>query len=211
MKKRAALLLMALLLASCAGQKEKQSRSGVEIFGTKPIVYIEPYSDSYRHYRVGVPSFTLPSNVDPAYGVATAALFKDVLLARRVFGTVKQIERPYRNIADALALAREAGVELVMAGEVRYAIAGTELGGARVAVAVRLISVRSGNTVWYIEQAMDQPMDYPDTSMSAALRRAFAFPETRSSMGAPAVPSMLARIAGDMADILSGRRQLSAL
>ncbi|HSR36748.1 MAG TPA: hypothetical protein VLL73_06160, partial [Desulfurivibrionaceae bacterium] len=81
--------------------------------------------------------------------------------------------------------------------------------GGRVSVSMRLLNVHSGNTVWYIEQAIDQPMDYPESGMLSRLVDSFGIPEVRPSTGAPPVPNMLAKIAVDMAEVMAGAQKVS--
>jgi hypothetical protein len=139
-------------------------------------------------------------------GIAGSALFKDVLLSKRAFPVVRQLTTPYGNLEEALALGREAGVELVMAGQVEHLLAGTELGGARASVALRLLDTASGHTVWYLAQSMDQEMDYPDLSFGRRLRAFLSMPPVLPAAGPPATVNMLSQIAVDLADVLQGAR-----
>lgn len=203
------LMLVVLVLgAGCAG-RQPGSTLYVEPRKGSPVVYIHPLQNTYQEATLGVLPFRVPENVAAEQGLRVAALFKDVLLGKRAFTVVRQLSQPYGDLDDAAARGKAAGVDLVLAGQVHYAIGGTELGGARVAVAVRLLNVHSGNTVWYIEQAVDQPMDYPDTGFWNRLVESFGIPEVRPSTGAPPVPNMLARIAVDMAEVMAGAGTVS--
>ena len=120
-----------------------------------------------------------------------------------------QLDEMYGSINEALEIGKESQVDLILAGQIHYAIAGTELGGARVDVSVRLISVNTGNTIWYIEQTVDQPMDYPNSRFLRRLLKSASIPEIRKSQGAPAIPNMLVGIATDVAGIMAGFEHIS--
>ena len=173
------------------------------------VVIIQPVSEAdYRYATLGVLPFLVPANMSREQGLGVAALFKDVLLAKQAFQTVRLLDRSFGDSDEAIRLGRQEGVSLVLAGRLNYAVDSTELGGARVAVSVRLINVSSGNTVWYIEQGLDQPMDYPDLGFVNRVLTSFSPPDVRRPAGPPAVPNMLARIASDMADVFIDRRSV---
>ncbi len=199
---------LAMLAAGCSF-RDQRSTLYVEPRTGSPVVYIHPLQNTFDEASVGVLPFSVPENVPPAQGVQVAALFKDVLLGKRAFPVVRQLGQGYGDLDEALARGKAAKVDLVLAGRVNYALAATELGGGRVSVSVRLLNVRSGNTVWYIEQAIDQPMDYPDMGMWGRLVDSFGVPKVRPSTGAPPVPNMLAKIAVDMAEVMAGARMVN--
>lgn len=203
------LLLLLLLVVTGCSLRDQRSTMYVEPRTGSPVVYVHPLQDTYQEASVGVLPFQVPENVAPAHGVRVAALFKDVLLGKRAFPVVRQLGQGYGDLDDALARGREAKVDLVLAGRVNYALAATEMGGGRVSVSMRLLNVHSGNTVWYIEQAIDQPMDYPESGMLSRLVDSFGIPEVRPSTGAPVVPNMLAKIAVDMAEVMAGAQKVS--
>jgi len=196
-----------LLLAGCTRQSHMVQPMPIE--KGAPVVYIRPLVDVYRQARVGVAPFQVPTNMGAAQALGVAALFKDVLLGKRIFPTVKQLATPYGDYENAVEMGRRAGVDLVLAGRVDYGLDGSDFGGARVAVSVRLLETKTGNTVWYVSQAMDQEMDYPDASVMHRLLTSFSLPAYRGSNGAPAVANMLARIAVDMADVFGGAQSVA--
>lgn len=200
-------VVLAMLASGCSF-RDQRSTMYVEPRTGSPVVYVHPLQDAYQEASVGVLPFSVPENVPPAQGVRVAALFKDVLLGKRAFPVVRQLGQGYGDLDEALARGKAAKVDLVLAGRVNYALAATELGGGRVSVSVRLLNVHSGNTVWYIEQAIDQPMDYPDMGMWGRLVDSFGVPVVRPSTGAPPVPNMLAKIAVDMAEVMAGARMV---
>lgn len=195
-----AIFCCALVLSGCA------AISGPPLRRKVPVVYIHPLMDMYRQATVGVLPFQVPSNMAAEEGMRVAALFKDVLLGKGVFAVVRQLNAPYGDFEEAMEIGREQGVQLTLAGQILYALDGTELGGARVNVAVRLLNTRTGNTVWYIEQAMERPMEYPDAGLVSRFFGSFSPPPVRKPAGAPAVPTMLTRIAVDMAEVMAGDR-----
>ncbi len=198
-----------LLLAGCAATSPDHASFEVPTQKGSPVVYIHPYSANFQQAKVGVLPFAVPPNVSDQQSLRASALFQEVLLGKRTFKVVKQITLPYGDLTDAVEIGRKNDVDLVLAGRINYVLAGTEMGGARVEVSVRLLDVQSGNTVWYIEQAMDQRMDYPSSAFLSRLANALSPPETRPSAGPPAVPNMLAAIAVDMADVMTGAQTVS--
>ena len=152
-------LLAAYLMTGCASVTEKSSSIQVEVNKGAPVVYIHPLdSRAYQQASVGVPPFILPANMDERMGAGIAALFKDVLLGKQTFPRVKVINDFYGDFEEAMAVGRKHGTDLILAGRVNYALEGTELGGARLDLSIRLLNVNTGKTVWHIGQAMDQPM-----------------------------------------------------
>ncbi len=200
-------MALGLLLGGCA--RESHMVAPMPFEKGAPVVYIRPLVNAYRQAKVGVLPFQVPANMGQEQSMGVAALFKDVLLGKRTYPTVKQLAAPYSDYESAVALGRRAGVDLVLAGRVDYALDGSDFGGARVAVSVRLLDTKTGNTVWYVTQAIDQAMEYPDTSIVHRLATSFTVPAYHSSNGPPAVPNMLARIAVDMGEVFSGARYVA--
>ncbi|OGR08003.1 MAG: hypothetical protein A2511_06160 [Deltaproteobacteria bacterium RIFOXYD12_FULL_50_9] len=197
-------LSLCVLLAGCANLKHFFPLSACS---EAPAVYIRPVSaDLSRQAVVGVLPFQMPANMSREQGAGVAALFKDVLLAKQAFQVVRLLDTRFGDINEAILYGRRAKVDLVLAGRINYAIDGADLGGARVDVSVRLVNVATGNTIWYVEQTMDKPMEYPDVGFVNRLLTAFSAPEVRRPAGPPALPNMLAKIAGNMADLFVDSR-----
>ena len=200
------LVVVTLLCAGCSSLSNDTSSAEVEVKRGEAVVYIYPQDGgAYRRRSVGVLPFLLPENLDPRMGRAVASMYKDVLLGKRVFPVVRQLGREYGDYEDALAIGSRAGVDMVLAGKVNYLMEGTELGGARVDVSVRLLNVKTGQTVWYIGQSLDQPMDYPKSDMLHFLLDSMFPPEIKRPEGGPVAANMLARSAVDMAEIMGGK------
>ena len=201
------LFLLLLTTSGCATVTEKQSTAQAKIERGVPVVYIHPASlDLYRQSSICIPPFWVPSPMAEEQAGRIAGLFKDVLLGQRTFPTVKLVSQTYGDLEQAIEVGRQAGTDLVLAGTVNYAVEGTELGGARVELAVRIINVGTGNTVWYIGQNMDQPMDYPDNSLLHRATNSLSPPPVRRANGGPALANMLSQIAVDMANVMAGAR-----
>ena len=209
MQKGIAVVLLGLLLLGCAPAQRNWARRPVEVRKNSPVVFIYPEVNTYQESIVGVLPFQMPPNMTPEQGEGVAMLFQDVLLGKQAFSRVLRLDKPYRDIKEALALGRKAKVDLILAGQVSYALEGTQFGGGRVEVATRLLNVHTGNTVWYIEQSMDQPVAYPKSSTFSRFVAAFNPPEIKPSQGGPVVVNMLAQIAWDMAEVMGGARSVS--
>ncbi len=200
-----AVLIMVLLVAGCSTLTEQQSSAQVKVKKGAPVVFIHPLSSqAYAESSVGIMPFALPDNVDSRFGTGAAAIFQDVLLGKQTFYRVKLLSGHYGNVDEAINVAQKGKVDLVLAGRINYALEGTELGGARLDLAVRLINVKTGKTIWHIAQAMDQPLDYPKSDMLHTLFYSITPPTIRRPNGAPVMANMLAQSAVDMADIMTG-------
>jgi TolB-like protein len=201
-------MIFLLLLSGCAGHSPGLAR----VETGSPVVYIHPLvpvAADLSRASVAVLPFIVPDGMDPGQGERVAALFQDVLLGKQAFQTVKMVNRHYGSLAEASTIAGEAGTDLVLAGRIKYLMSGTDLGGSRVELAVRVIDVHTNETVWYIEQAMDQKMDHPDVSLVHRLGSVFSTPPVRDSAGPPVAANMLAHIAVDMADVMAGARYVA--
>ncbi|MEW6291091.1 MAG: hypothetical protein AB1545_14690 [Thermodesulfobacteriota bacterium] len=201
-------MIFLLLLSGCAGHSPGLAR----VETGSPVVYIHPLvpvAADLSRASVAVLPFIVPDGMDSDQGERVAALFQDVLLGKQAFQTVKMVNRHYGSLAEASTIAGEAGTDLVLAGRIKYLMSGTDLGGSRVELAVRVIDVHTNETVWYIEQAMDQKMDHPDVSLVHRLGSVFSTPPVRDSAGPPVAANMLAHIAVDMADVMAGARYVA--
>ena len=209
MRKAIAVVLLGLLLSGCASGQRNWANQPVAVKKNSPVVFIHPDANTYQEATVGVLPFQMPDNMTREQGEGVAMLFKDVLLGKQAFPRILHLEAPYHDIQEALSLGRKAKVDLVLAGKVNYALEGTQFGGGRVEVSTRLLNVHTGNTVWYIEQSMDQPVAYPKSSTLSRFVAAFNPPEIKPSQAGPVVPNMLAQVAYDMAEVMAGARSVS--
>ena len=169
-----------------------------------PVVHVYPLGDIGWQKRVGVLPFQVPVNLGVDQGLGVAALFKDVFLGQRVFRTVEQLNLPYGSLAEAVELGRGSGVDYVLAGRVNTLLEGSEFGGARVEVSVRLLSTETGDTLWYLEQTLEQEMGYPDMGLMHRLAAVGGLQPVRKSNGTSPVAGMLGRVALNMAGVIAG-------
>lgn len=194
-----------LVLGGCSTITEQQSSLQAKVKIGAPVVYIHPLSnEAYALATVGIMPFAVPANVDSRFGAGAAAIFQDILLGKQIFSRVKLLPEQYGNVEEAIAAGKAGNVDLVMAGRINYALEGTEMGGARLDLVVRLINAKTGKTVWHIAQAMDQPVSYPQNDMLHSLLYALQPSKIRRPNGAPVVANMLAQSAIDMADVMNG-------
>ncbi len=201
-------IFLLLFLSGCAGFSSEKAK----VETGSPVVYVHPLvpvAAELGRASVAVLPFIVPEGIEVNQGERVALLFQDVLLGKQAFQTVKMGNKHYGTLEEATTLGKETGTDLVLAGRVKYLISGTELGGARVELSVRIIDVQDGKTIWYIEQAMDQKMDYPDVSLGHRLGSVFSTPPVRGSAGAPTVANMLTHIAVDIADVMAGARYVA--
>ncbi len=199
------LLAGCLWLSGCAikGADHVAVRTG------SPVVHIYPMGGHYGQASALVLPFQVPAGTQPSYGQQVGSLFHEVFLSKQTFATVRSGQRFYGSIDEARELGRLAGVDLVVAGRINYVMSGGQLGGARVDVSLRVLNVKSGNTVWFISQVMDQLMDHPDVSLPNRLLSVFNVQRVRTSTGAATLPNMLAHIAVDMGEVMAGARLVS--
>ncbi len=207
MKNRITLLALlgCLLLNGCAIKEADH----VAVRTGSPVVHIYPTGGRYDQATALVLPFQVPAGIQPSYGLQVGALFHEVFLSKQTFSTIRFGERFYGTIDEAMEMGQEAGVDLVVAGRINYAMSGGQLGGARADVSLRVVNVQSGNTVWFISQVMDQLMDHPDLTLPNRLLSVFNVPEVRTSSGAASLPNMLAHIAVDMSEVMAGARLVS--
>lgn len=199
------LCIILLISTGCATVTERTSTSQVKLEKGQPVVYIHPASlDPYRAASLCIPPFLVPDSMSHNQAERIASLFKEVFLGKRTFPKIKQTSTRYGSSQQAVEIGRREESDLVLAGSVNYAIEGTELGGARVEIALRIINTESGNTVWYIGQNMDQPLDYPDNSLFTRTIQSLSPSPIRKANGGPALANMLSQIAVDMADVIGG-------
>lgn len=209
MRKGIVVVFLGLFLAGCASGQKNWANQPVAVKKNSPVVFIHPDVNTYQEATVGVLPFQVPTNMTREQGEGVAMLFKDVLLGKQAFPRVLRLEEPYHDIQEALALGRKAKVDMVLAGKVNFALEGSQFGGGRVEVSTRLLNVHTGNTVWYIEQSMDQAMAYPKSSTLSRFFAAFNPPEIKPSQGGPVVPNMLVQVAFDMAEVMAGAGSVS--
>lgn len=207
MKKIIYIFLMAggLLISGCAIKEADH----VAVRTGSPVVHIYPVGGQYDQAAALVLPFQVPAGIHPSYGQRVGVLFHEVFLSKQTFQAVRVTDRFYGNSDQALEMGRQAGVDLVVAGRINYAMSGGQLGGARVDVTLRVMNVKSGNTVWFISQVMDQLLDHPNVSLPNRLLSVFNVQNVRSSTGAATLPNMLAHIAVDMSDVMGGARMVS--
>jgi PBP1b-binding outer membrane lipoprotein LpoB len=159
-------LLAVLVMTGCATRTEQLSSAGIDVNKGVPVVFIHPLDkEAYSQASVGVLPFAMPQNMDERMGAGIASMYKDIFLGKRTFPKVKVLSEQFGDLDEAVGIGKRAGTDLVLAGRVNYALEGTEFGGARLDVSVRLLNVNTGSTVWHVGQAMDQAMDYPKTDL----------------------------------------------
>ncbi|HIJ77753.1 MAG: hypothetical protein OEY01_00410 [Desulfobulbaceae bacterium] len=202
-------VLLSLSVVGCAATQPNWANRSAKVNKNSPVVYIYPLNNGYQEASVAVLPFQVPAQMSLEQGRGVATLFKDVLLGRQAFSRVLCLDESYGSMERAIAIGKRAGVDLVLVGKVNYAMEGGQFGGSRVEVASRLVNVNTGNTVWYIEQALDQPMNYPKSSTLSRFVAAFNPPAIGSPAGGPVVPNMLAQVAFDMVDVMAGARFVS--
>lgn len=199
-------VLLMVLGSGCGTLTGEKKSDMASVRSGEPIVYIHPLSSDLSQAKVTVLPFLMPEGAVQEEGRGVAAVFRDVFLAKETFQTIQLIEEHHGTLDEGMAIARKRGGDLVVAGQVHYALAGTELGGCRLDVSIRIIDTYTGDTVWYIAQTMDQLVDYPDISVIAVLADIFTPSRIRTSGGAPVVANMLVQVAADMADVVSGEK-----
>jgi len=202
-------VITGLFVLGCAPAQKSWTRQPAEVRKNSPVVLIYPEVNTYQEASVAVLPFQVPANLSRSQAEGVAMLFKDIMVGKQSFPRVLALGTPYRDIEQAIAMGRKAKVDLVLAGRINHALEGSQFGGGRVEVATRLVNVHTGNTVWYIEQAMDQPMAYPQSSTISRFVAAFNPPEIKPSQGGPVLANMLAQVAYDMTEVMAGANSVS--
>lgn len=199
---------MVFLTISCTSVKTGRTPEG-SIQKDAPVVYIHPVANIYQGATVGILPFIMPSNLPRTKGEGVAEIFKDILLGKRAFTRIKRLEGDYHTANDAIEIGRRNKVDLVLAGQVNYALAGTDVGGSMVDISVRLLNVDSKNTIWYVEQTMKEPLRCPKVDFLSRLKGSVSPPPILQPDSSQVVPNMVAKIAMDMADVFAGAEEVA--
>lgn len=194
--------LLTAVFAGCSPALFGKAGQDPPITSYDPRVYIHPASADLSQASIAVLPFQIPSDINTVRGREIAALFQQTLLEQQVFHKVKLAPDRYGTVEEAMEIARREQVDLVLAGEVNQIISGSRLGGGRLNLSLRIIDLNSSDTVWYIEQTVDQDMDYPENSLIDRLSRIFSPPRMPEKKVVPAVPIMLTRISQDISRII---------
>jgi len=116
-------------------------------------VLVSPPTDAYRSQRLGVLLFRHPPHL-PEVSHSLTQVFYQKLLARRPFREVVFLPRAYGSLAEALALGRQAQVDLLLLGEAPYFLDGGTVGTAALQVDLKVVEVASGHLLWYLSDAV---------------------------------------------------------
>lgn len=194
--------LLAVFMAGCSWSSPENEREMPPTNSHEPIVYIYPVSTDLNRASIAIPPFRIPADMEAVKGEEVAALFQQTLLREQAFRKAKLVPDPYGTIKEAMKSARSENVDLVMTGKVNYILPGSSLGGGKLNLSIRVIDLNSSDTVWFLEQTVDQEMTYPDNSLLKRLSRIFSPPPVPAKKNAPTIPVMLSRISRDMTRII---------
>ncbi|MFP3983791.1 MAG: hypothetical protein ACLFV2_08905 [Desulfurivibrionaceae bacterium] len=194
--------LLTAVLIGCSPSLPGKPGQDPSITSYNPRVYIHPASADLSQASVAVLPFQIPADMESVRGREIAALFQQTMLEKQVFHKVKLTPDRYGTVEEAMEIARGEQVDLVLAGEVNQIISGSSLGGGRLNLSLRIIDLDSSDTVWYIEQTVDQDIAYPENSMIDRLKRIFSTSRMPEKKVVPTVPVMLTRISQDICRII---------
>ncbi len=116
-------------------------------------VLVSPPTDAYRAQRVGVLLFRHPPHLPEVSHPLTQVFFQR-LLTIRPFREVVFIPQAYGTLAEALALGRQAQVDLLLLGEAPYFLDGGTVGITALQVDLKVVEVASGQLLWYLSDAL---------------------------------------------------------
>ena len=202
------IISMVFLIISCTSVKTGRTPEG-SIRKGAPVVYIHPVANIYQGATVGILPFIMPNNFPQTKGEGVAEIFKDILLGKRAFTRIIRLKEDYHTATEAIEIGRRNKVDLVLAGQVNYALTGTDVGGSMVDISVRLLNVDSENTVWYVEQTMEDPLRCPKTDFFSRIKGSVSPPPILQPDSSQLVPNMVAKIAMDMADVFAGAQEVA--
>ncbi|MFO7761350.1 MAG: hypothetical protein R6V20_07025 [Desulfobia sp.] len=194
--------LLAVTLTGCSCPLPKNKAQTPSTTSYEPRVYIHPASADLSQASIAVLPFQVPANIEKVRGEEVAALFQQTLLRQQAFHKVKLMPDHYGTLKEAMEIGRDEKLDLVLTGKINYLISGSSLGGGRLNLSLRVIDLTSFDTVWYIEQTVDQAMGYPDNSLFHRLGRIFSTPPIPEEDPALTIPVMLTRISRDISRII---------
>lgn len=116
-------------------------------------VLVSPPTNAYRSQRVGVLLFRPPPHL-PEVSHPLSQVFYQRLLATRPFREVVFIPQAYGSLAEALAVGRQEGLDLLLLGEAPYFLDGGTVGTSALQVDLKVVEVRSGHLLWYLSDAL---------------------------------------------------------
>ncbi len=198
------------ILTGCSRPSLENSRELPPIASNKPRVYIHPTSTDLSRATIVVPPFQIPAAITSIRGEEVAALFQQTLLRQQVFHKVKLVPNRYGTVQEAIEFGHEKDADLILTGTINHILAGSNAGGGRLSVSLRVIDLASSNTVWYMEQTVSQAINYPDNSLLGRLSRIFSPQPIPRDTPAPSIPAMLSIVSMDMSRIIKSGRHSSS-
>ena len=110
-------------------------------------------SDIARYCRAGLGVFPFDARAySQDTGQYIAEMYYQDLLQKRPFQQVKMISRPVETEEEAIWWGRQQGCDLVMKSTVLYYMDGTGNVPTQLKTRIQILDVRSGNTLWLVEQ-----------------------------------------------------------
>ncbi len=190
-----AVLVFAALAGGCAAFSGERA-SGLE--ESPPVVYVRPLEpELYRGARLAVLPFAAAGR---ELGTAAAAVFRDVFLASGLFRSVILVDETAGTRKEALAAAR--GADLALFARVNRAFVDGGAGGSELDISLRVLHVKSGDTVWYIRQRIRRPVNWPRQDLATRLKRTLGPTPPLTPLSPQVMPAMLQTAALDMATVM---------
>ncbi len=169
----------------------------------KDRIYTHPGSVNLQQSRAGVLIFRTSPEF-PEGGPAIAEIFYRELVAKRPFADVVFIQEIFTTKEDALAVAKNHNLDLVVLGEIPYYLDGGTVGNSGLQVDLKVVDVRDGRAVWNMSDSIKatrrpiidlwvvETRPYPTPSMGALASQLAARMAATLQKGAPPPPTGLA-------------------
>ena len=154
-------------------------------------VYSNPSANNCQTAKAGVLLFKCPPELtEVSYPVTQVFVRK--LMAKRPFGEVTLIQKPYTSMPEALRLGRELKLDVLVLGEVPYFLDSGTMGQSGLQVDLEVVETQTGRQVWFFS---DQVKATPRPMLNLIVV------ETRPKP-TPPIYALVDQLAGNMVDLL---------
>jgi len=195
------LIIFILCLVQGCAMSHGPKAAGEGIVKSRPVVFVHPLEPRlYRGARLAVFPFVGDSG---NLAMPAAAAFRDAFLASGLFKAVYVVDKPVYTRTEAVATAAARGADLAAFARINRAFVDGGVGGSGLGVSLRLIHVKSGDTVWYIRQGVERPVNWPRKDLVARLSRALSPSPVLAPAPGNVLPNMLQIVAFDMARVMA--------
>ena len=115
--------------------------------------FVKPTYNDYRRYRIAILPFRVPAVVTDV-GYSITEVFQRQLLQQKPFLGVVRVYEYSNSMAQAQKLAKKAGTELFLLGEVPSFLDSGTMGKSGLQVDLRVVETKTGRIIWYLSDTI---------------------------------------------------------